>query len=385
MGIRRLRVIVLLTAVVGCGGNQKQPDKPATTEVVKPPPPPETEADREVKRHAAAIAIVPDGATCLPVSLRDQGAPRLDVASIDGEAMLCAVDTDRSRLLGTIGCWKVTLPEKAASSQVGGLTYQPPLPLPGHDIAVKLNDGCARGYCLPKDAAAPPADGIVHLSWNRSSKVALLAGDEVHLYDAATKQHTDKFSIRGDKGAVGPGLGVEYVGDYILVEAGEPPNTGVWVFKDDQPKGPITAIGAKDATPISTTKGGLLLLGDDTIGVSELGFTSVTTYELATGKRTKLVRRVNRPDCKPDELTEYWKDGDKVTDRCRDSMAKSYEHLIGASAVAGAQSWLVVLRGPRLGELGVLDPRTLAEKRAIKLPWCEAAGSGAPPAAASAP
>ena len=31
----------------------------------------------------------------------------------------------------------------------------------------------------------------------------------------------------------------------------------------------------------------------------------------------------------------------------------------------------MVLRGPRLGELGVLDAKSLDEKKAIKLPWCE--------------
>jgi len=37
------------------------------------------------------------------------------------------------------------------------------------------------------------------------------------------------------------------------------------------------------------------------------------------------------------------------------------------------------LRGPRLGELAVIDAKTLAEKKSIKMPWCDAA----PPAAAA--
>jgi hypothetical protein len=137
--------------------------------------------------------------------------------------------------------------------------------------------------------------------------------------------------------------------------------------------GPITEIGG--TTPISTTKGSLLLLDEKHIAIAEQGFSTVTTYELANGRRTKLVRKVNKPTCKPDEIDAYWKDGDKVTDKCRDSMSKAYEHLIGAPAVAGKQSWLVVLRGSRLGELGVLDAKTLAEKKTIKLPWCDAAGN----------
>ena len=53
---------------------------------------------------------------------------------------------------------------------------------------------------------------------------------------------------------------------------------------------------------------------------------------------------------------------------------------MGATAVAGSKNFLVLLRGPRLGELAVIDSKTLAEKKAIKLPWCEggAAAAAAP-------
>jgi hypothetical protein len=370
-----LAALAVFAVVPACGSGNKQPEKPV---VVTPPrpPPPETEADREVKRHAAAIAIVPEGSSCLPAALRDNGAPRLDLAAVDGEPVVCATDVDKSRLLGPVACWKLALKD-------GSLTYQPPAPLPGHDVDVKLDGRCARGFCLPQDAQLA-GDGIGHMSWSSNGKVAVIAGDEVRLFDAASKDPLQdqpaSFSIRGDKGAVGPVTGVDYVAGYILVEAGDAPANGVWVFKDDgTARGPITEIGA--TTPISTAKGSLLLLKEDRIAVAEQGFSTVTTYELANGQRTKLVRRVARPSCTTEELGAYWKDG-QVSDKCRDAMAKAYEYLIGASAVEGKSSWLVVLRGPRLGELGVLDMRTLAEKKAIKMPWCDAAGSAAPAAAA---
>jgi hypothetical protein len=378
MGIRWFGAVAWM-AVASCGSSPKQPDKPVPQPVVQPSPPPETEADREAKRHAAAVAIVPDGSSCLPTTLRDNGAPHLDLASLNNEAVLCAVDGDKSRLLGTVGCWKVNLDS-------GSLTYQSPTPLLGHDVDVKLHEGCARDFCLAKDTKLPD-DGMAHLSWNLDgTKVAILAGDDVHVFDASTKQLASQFSIRVDKGPTGPANAVSFIGDYVVVEAGTAPATGAWVFKvDGTAVGPISEIGAKDATPISTTKGSLLLLDATKVAVAEQGFSTVTVYELATGKRTKLVRKVNKPSCKPDELDEYWRDGDKVSDACHDSMRKSYEHLIGASAVAGTHSWLVVLRGPRLGELAVLDPRTLAEKKSIKLPWCEASAGSAAAAAPSAP
>jgi hypothetical protein len=377
MGIRWLAAIAWI-ALAACGSSSKQPDKPVSQPVVPPPPRPETEADREAKRHAAALAIVPDGSTCLPTALRDNGAPRLDAASINNEAVLCAVDNDKSRLLGTVACWKVNLDS-------GSLAYQSPTPLLGHDVDAKLHDGCARDFCVAKGDKLPD-DGIAHLAWSLDgSKVAMLTGDDVHVFDASTKQQASQFSIRGDKGPAGPASALSFVSDYVVVEAGTAPATGAWVFKlDGTAVGPISEIGAKDATPISTTKGSLLLLDATKVAVAEQGFSTVTVYELATGKRTKLVRKVNKPSCKPDEIDEYWKDGDKVSDSCRDSMRKSYEHLIGASAVAGTHSWLVVLRGSRLGELAVLDPRTLAEKKSIKLPWCDA-GAGSAAASTSSP
>jgi hypothetical protein len=58
-------------------------------------------------------------------------------------------------------------------------------------------------------------------------------------------------------------------------------------------------------------------------------------------------------------------------------MAKSYAHLIGADAVAGSKNLLVLLRGPRLGELAVIDAKTLAERKTIKMPWCDDGDGGA--------
>jgi hypothetical protein len=46
----------------------------------------------------------------------------------------------------------------------------------------------------------------------------------------------------------------------------------------------------------------------------------------------------------------------------------------------GSKSLVVMLRDDRLGELAVMDPKSLAEKSAIKMPWCTAeadAGGGA--------
>jgi hypothetical protein len=368
-------LVIALTALVGCGGEPKKPPKkPAIVKQDAPPPKVETEEDREQKRMEAAHAIVPEGSACLPVALKEPGAPRLELAAVDSAAVICAVDTDESRLLGPVGCWTVDL-------QTGSLAYRQPAPLPGHGLPVNLDDRCARGYCLPKDAKAPPTKKV-SLAWNADgSKVALLAGDDLHIFDAGTKAHEKSFSVRGDKGVSNEPRAVHWVGDMLFVEgADQGPYSAVWAFKSDGTQvGPIAALGAKDDKPISTHKGSFSILDKTRVAVSEQGLSTLTIYEADTGKRTKLVRKLAKPPCKADELDAFWTDNmDAVSAKCKEHMEKNFSTLIGATAVAGKTSFLVVMRGDRTGELGVFDQKTLAEKKAFKLAWCDAGSAAAP-------
>jgi hypothetical protein len=365
--LRRTIPFVLLAACGGGGGGKKAPEKPtAKADAKAQPAKQETEEDREKKRHDAALAIVPEGSKCLPVALKDDNAPKLELVAVDKDAIVCAVDTDKSRLLGSVGCWKVDL-------KSGGLTYQAPAPLPGRDVDVMLDDRCARGFCVPAEAKLAAAK-VAHLSWSypEPTKVAMLVGDDVHIFDAASKKHESAFSIRGDKGVGNDPIAVYYVSDAVFVEgADQGPFIGVWQFKasDGSPNGPLVSIG-KDEKPLSTYHGSFSVLDKDHVGVSEHGFTTLTSYEVSTGKRTKAVRKVGKVNCKPDELEAYWKDGDKVSEKCKGSATTQFGTLIGATAFMGSKSLVVMLRDDRLGELAVMDPKTLAEKSVIKMPWC---------------
>ncbi len=369
--IARVLTPLAVLSFGACGGGKKTPAKPKpTVDTAKQTPPPETEEDREKKRHEKIVAIIPENSTCLPTSLKEEGAPRLDLAAIGKDAVVCAIDEDRSRLLGSVGCWKIDL-------GTGSLTYQMVMSLPGRDLPVKLEDRCARGYCLPKDAKLP-ADNVAHMAWNLdSSKVAVLAGDDVHIYDASSRAHESSFSIRGDKGVAGEPIALYWNGEGIFVEAGEKTASNVWLFKPDGTAvGVLDAIGGKTPTPLSTYQGSFSLLDEGRVAVAEQGFSTVTTYETATGKRTKLVRKIPAGPCKKDELDAYWKDASaSLSPKCKDFVSKNFAHLIGAEAVAGSKNLLVLLRGPRLGELAVIDSKTLAEKKAIKMPWCEGGGA----------
>jgi hypothetical protein len=370
-------------ALFACGGGTKGPEQPEpepVVDVAPPPPPPETEEDRDKKRHAEALAIVPEGSNCLPQELRGARAPKLELAAIGSDAVVCAIDQERTRLLGPIGCWSIDV----AGAKAGALTYQPAGPLPGRGFSVMFDDRCARGYCLPKDAAVPP-DPVAHMAWNLDgSKVAVLSGEVVHIFDASSKAHEASFSIRGDKGVTSEPTAIHWNGNAIFVEASDATNSPVWVFKPDgTPMGAIEALGGKDRTQLSTRNGSFVLLDQARVGISEMGFSTLTIYETDTGKRTKLVRKVPASPCKKDELETLWQDpAANASAKCKDFMAKNYAHLVGADAVAGTKNLLVLLRGPRLGELAVIDAKTLAERKTIKMPWCEAGGgAGASPGA----
>lgn len=366
-----------LVMLAACGGGD---NKPVKKPIVKTDPvkttPVESEQDREAKRKAAALAIVPDGSTCFPPSLRDVSAPRLELAAVNKEAVICATDVDPSRLLGPVACWKINIGD-------GSLIYQPAAVLPGRNVTVKLDDRCARGYCIPKDAKLPE-DKIVHMATNPDgTKVVVVAGDDAHIFDAAGRARESGFSIRGDKGVTNTPLAVHWVGSSIFIEGRDDgPASYVFAFKSDgQSSGPLMSLDKKEAM-LNTHGGSFIVLDDTRVAVAEKGFTTVTTVEVETGKRTKIVRKVSNGTCKGPEAEAWWLETGDLPAKCKDHMAKTFAHLIGADAVAGKTNLLVLLRGERLGDLAVLDVKNLTEKKSIKLPWCETPGA---PAAEDAP
>ncbi len=368
-----------LVMLAACGGGDKKPvKKPIVKTDPAAPARVESEQDREAKRKAAALAIVPDGSTCFPPSLKEVSAPKLELAAVSKEAVICATDVDPSRLLGPVACWKINIGD-------GSLIYQPAAVLPGRNVTVRLDDRCARGYCIPKDAKLPE-DKIVHMATNPDgTKVVVIAGDDAHIFDAAGRARESGFSIRGDKGVTNSPSAVHWVGSSIFIEGRDAgPASYVFAFKSDgQSIGPLMSLEKKE-TMLNTHGGSFIVLDDTRVAISEKGFTNITTFEVESGKRTKIARKVTNGTCKGPEAEAWWLETGELPSKCKDHMARTFAHLIGADAVAGKTNLLVLLRGERLGELAVLDVKNLTEKKSIKLPWCEAPG-GADDEAASAP
>jgi hypothetical protein len=360
-------VVFGLLVACGGGGKKKAEFKPSEVDNEKSAPKKaETEADREKKRLAMAHEIVPEGSSCLPAALKDENGPRLELGAAGRDALVCAIDQDRERLLGPVACWKLDV-------ITGKLEYRAPAPLPGRGFAVRIDGKCARGYCLP----AAPKGNVALMARNLDgSKVAVLVDDEVHLFNGETKAHESSFSIRGDKGLTNEPKAVHFVADTILVEgADDGPYSAVWVFKSDgTPVGPITTLGGKPEKPVSTHHGSFSILDKERVALGEKGMETLTTYNVNNGARAKLVRKLPKLACKPTELDAYWVDGDKVTDKCKDSVMKASGHLMGGTVVAGGKSFVVLLRGNRLGEIAIVDQKSLAEKSKLQMPWCDAAG-----------
>jgi hypothetical protein len=367
--VRHLGVLAVLSSIVvgGCGGDAKKPPpKKPVVEKPDPEPPKETAEDRAAKREAAANKIVPKDSTCLPVALKEKDAPHLELAAVGADAVICANDNDADRALGTIGCWKIELGS-------GELAFRSREPVNSRGVTVKLDGKCAHDLCLPKDSKVPEDRKALVVSNSDGSKFAMLVGEDMHIYDGE-KTHEAAWGIRQDKGITSEPLRLHWVGKRIFIEG----NDGVFVYNADDgaPIGAIEPIGGKDGKPVPTKGNSVVVLDKTRIAIGENGFATITTYEADTGKRAKLVRKIGKSPCKTAETDAYWK-GEDAPAKCKDFMDKNYGHLVGADAVAGAKNLLVLLRGPRLGELAVLDAKTLAEKKVIKLAWCEEGGDDA--------
>ena len=365
---RMVRALVISSVLVACGGGQSTNVVPVKRPVVAKAPlkPAETELDREAKRREAARAIVPERSQCLPPILRKSTGPRLELAAFNGEPIACAIDTDNERLLGPIACWKIDL-------ATGELRYREPAPLPGVGFSVLLDDRCARGFCIPASSDIPESK-IARVAYDlEGARVAVLAADEIHVFDTKSRTRIGGFKVTGNGGVDGEAVAVHFVGDTVLAVGGVKKTStpgGVWAFKTDGTR--LGAIQTPEGKPASTVNGSLLLLDKGRIAIAEQGFLSVIVYEIEGGKRTRMTRTVPRSPCTPGETTAFWEDDDDVTlgEKCQAYVDKTFAPMIGATGIAGAKNWLVALRGTRVGTLAIIDS-SLVEKRAIDLAWCE--------------
>jgi hypothetical protein len=371
-------------SLVACGGGSSKTEtkKPTASKTTKKKKPAsvkkETEEDRAKKREAAAEELVAADSKCLPTALKDPSSKlTLELGALDSEAILCAMDNDPDRLLGAAGCWTIDL-------GAGGLTFRNRNAIPGRGYHAKIEGGCVRGFCLPKDQEVS-ADKPALIAWSLdASQAAVVAGDQVHLFAADSKELAKSIALRdpahGDKAMSGDATGLWFLGDTVFLQGGEAGASSIWMYKaDGSAAGQLMGLGKGNAA-VSMGHGSFSILDKDRVAVAERGFSTLTIFEVASGKRSKLVRKVSAGPCKSAQVESYFSaEPGELPAKCVAHLKKTYEHFKGTTMVAGSKNFLGALGSDRVGELAVIDSKNLSEKRAIQLPWCE---SGAPAEAA---
>jgi hypothetical protein len=379
--------LVVGTSLVACGGGapkkevkktvSKKTTKKTKTTTVKHKK--ITEEDRAKKRDEAANEVVAAGSTCLPTALKDpESKLTLELGAVGPEAILCAMDHDSSRLLGAAGCWTIDL-------GAGGLAFRDRAAIPGRGFEAAVEDGCVRGYCPPKDQLNGDAALI---SWSLDGEqVAVLNGEQIFVFDAKSKEVGKTVGIRtteqGDKVITAAPKAMWFMGDNIFLAGGDGAEASIWLYKTDgAATGKLLGLGKGNA-PVAMDYGSFSVLDKDRVAVAERGFTTLTIFEVASGKRSKLVRKINKGPCHTAEMEKFFSDaGSSLPAKCATHLKGQFDHFLGTTVVAGSKNFLGALTGARIGELAVIDSKNLSEKRSIKLPWCEAAAAAESPAKA---
>lgn len=374
-----ISALVVGASLAACGGgsSKKDSNKPVATKTTKKKKPAtakkETEEDRAKKREAAAEGLVPSGSTCLPPAMKDPSSNlSLELGAVGSEAIVCAIDHDADRLLGAAGCWTIDL----AGS---GLAFRDRNAIPGRGYHAAVNDHCVRGYCVPKDQEVGSKASI---AWSLDGKqVAVLAGESVHIFDAETKDLAKTVALKdgaaGDKAITGEATNLWFVGDSLFVQGGEGKST-IWVYKTDgTAQGPLLSLG-KGNPPVEMAHGSFSVLDKDRVAVAERGLSTLTIFEVANGKRSKLVRKVSPGPCRSAQVEAFFSaDPGEIPAKCLTHLKKQYDQFSATTMVAGSKNFLGSLGADRVGELAVIDSKNLSEKRAIKLPWCDGAADAA--------
>lgn len=383
--------LVVGTSLVACGGGsaKKETKKPVAKKTTKdkggksPTKKPMTEEDRAKKREEAAQKLVAADSSCLPPVLKDpESKLSLELGAVGSEAILCAMDHDDDRLLGAVGCWTVDL-------QASGLKFRDRNAIPGRGYHAKIEHGCVRGYCLPKDGDAPTGPALI--SWSLDgAQVAVAAGDQVHLFDAASKELAKSFSFhdpaQGDKAMPGAPKAMWFLGEHLFFHGGEAGATSIWTYKTDgSASGQLMGLG-KGNEPVAMSFGSFSLLDKERVAVSERGLSTLTIFEIGPGKRSKLVRKISAGPCRSNQVEAFFSSEApaELPAKCSAHLKKTFSDFMGTTIVAGSKNFLAALSGERLGELAVIDSKNLSEKRSIKLPWCESATAPESPAKAAA-
>jgi hypothetical protein len=328
----------------------RAPDRAPTFGLAAPKVGDEPDAARDAAPIDAAARLELARA-CLPVGLRAPGAPRLALGQLDRAAVLCAVP-DRG---APSACWKVELAD--GFSPAGALTPRRAAPLPGQALTARPGDAVLAPYPYASAGDAP-----VQLAFSDDGEaLAIRSGDRIRTYDASSPRPLHEIALAHEPGLAWGAL--HWIGHTIFVEGTRDGALGVWAFDARDEGAEILAPATTGRWhPAGSTFVALDLLR---VGIAAPGLASLTVYDLTALHSTARPPARDRSGALAPIVT-----GTVVRRACPAPPCDDDPSYTGADLVAGTRSLVALLRGPRLGEIAVLDPATLAERRTIQLPWC---------------
>ncbi len=322
-----------------------------------------------VSRFVFAVAVVVaarDAAArgdCLPHALKDEPDKlHLDLGTVGGAPVACVFDDVR-----VTACWDVDVKHSALRARAAA-------PLPGHSYPAAVVGGCAAGWCgLDVDAAASdePAAVIATSTDRAHVAVAIRVGDFGHrtisIYDVSTRKRVRTFTPSISNVLVD----VLYVDDRVFVigaDAG--PFVGVWSAKDDGSE--TSAIDGADAGLFNLDLGGIAVLDAHRVALTDLGSETMAIITAKSGHRVDVaLPHREHGDCTARDL-EGLRFGEQPDAACMQYLSREVIPYKGAPMVAQRDGTIVVeLLGEALGQLAILDARTMREKKRVRLPICK--------------
>jgi|GEM_PF-3376354 len=302
--------------------------------------------------------------TCMPAwyGEADYGRrPKLTLSRVGDAVVLCAVDQDHERLVGTLGCW-------AVDPATGGLSAHAAISPPGQGHLAKVTDGCVEGLC------AEGLEGETALvATNIDGTRAVVLGDReprFHVFDTATKKEIKAFvnsPVDGeadDKAISNEPIEIYFVGQRIYVlgtDAG--PWMGVWRFADHGMRlGPI-----KEGEALASLYGGSLsVLDDGHVGASLRGLDSLIILDVTGGEPVSVRRATPKSPCSAEEL-DLMGDGAEEGP-CAEHIARVFYPWSDAQLVSLPSGGYLAVQTS--GELVTLDAK-LAETKRFPAPYCK--------------
>jgi hypothetical protein len=279
-----------------------------------------------LENPAAAHALIPEGATCIPRSLGkmlENDEVELRLGTVSQRPVLCAIAKHGNAVgtVGTLGCFEVDLKARR-------LVARAPTLLPGVVIPTRLLNGCSHGLCASGTFADPESvDIALDDTETQLALIGATSGQDDYtavLFDAATRTRlgTARYQLWA---ASSRDLFVAH--QLITEEHAAGPTAGAFARPLENGENESTQVVDVnvDGGVISMVRPGHVLVA--MFGGYEIAEWNASTHE------ARFLRKKRAPSCVTDDQTG----------RCPPSVARQ-EVALGNDLIAAPGGYLAVTR-----------------------------------------